>query len=218
MPHYVPPQSRPLGLVLLGFVALAQAGCPLCRPDEPERSTPEPTVTPVGCQKDTDCKGARVCVNGTCTESGSPRVDNTVRPPQPLPTAEPLPNFDGIPDPGSAMPSGEEFNAVPREVTVTGSSALHCETKMVREWLRVVCRQQGEDIPTYARFDQTGGVQTSLAPPGNGFVSALMQVVRGKTVKVMFAWDTGGRSWGQTLTVTWPVAAGRPSMYFTPEG
>ncbi len=39
----------------------------------------------------------------------------------------------------SALPSLDEWRNA-REIPVAGSSSLGCETKMVREWLRVVCR------------------------------------------------------------------------------
>src|SRR5687768_13823004 len=44
----------------------------------------------------------------------------------------------------SAVPTLDEWNAQTKEVTVRGSSKLNCETKMVREWLRVSCRGKND--------------------------------------------------------------------------
>src|SRR5262245_55218249 len=39
-------------------------------------------------------------------------------------------------------PTLEEWNTLKKEVTVKGSSALRCETKIIREYLRVSCKDE----------------------------------------------------------------------------
>src|SRR5438094_905269 len=61
-----------------------------------------------------------------------------------------------IPPPGSTPPTVAEWNAVTKEVTIKGSSALGCETKMLREWLRVSCHQKGSLTPTNVKTENSG--------------------------------------------------------------
>lgn len=205
-------------LRLIALLPLLCGACQQAKADsEPTKSTstPETRVEATGCQRDTDCKGDRVCVRGSCSEPRAARSKTPVHP-QPQQPVQPgaLPNDWGIPDPSTPIPDGSEFNRLSREVTVTGSSALHCETKMVREWLRVVCKPYDNNYVTEAVFTRPDNVITQVSPIDNGMVALLTQVVRGRTVNADISWYNEGRAWGRTLVVTWPTTAGRPSMYF----
>src|SRR5512142_2509343 len=84
----------------------------------------------------------------------------------------PLNELDGlpplIPPPGSRMPTAEEWDLITREVTVRVSSELHCETKMIREWLRVSCDPRGADVPVDVKTTRRGHQQAYVfnPPPG----------------------------------------------------
>ena len=209
-----------LGLIaLIGLTLLS--GCPQRRKeDTSEAAAP-------GCQKDTDCKGARVCVNGTCqTPAQRPQAPPPPPPPKPAPPpppAYPDPNTvaygpDGlpavIPPPGSSPPTITEWNAVTREITVRGSSALGCDTKMIREWLRVSCTLNGRHSPFDVRSTRTEGQQAYVFKTAGQVTSAVVQVVRGKDYRASFVWDTRGRRWNAELTVSWPSANPRPEISF----
>src|SRR5262245_42517093 len=88
----------------------------------------------------------------------------------------------------SPVPSLEEWNRV-GEVTVKGSSALKCETKMVRDWFRVSCRGKND----------TGGVPMTVSivagrVPGayeyavGGVTSLVTPFVAGTHTEAIFSW------------------------------
>jgi hypothetical protein len=181
-----------------------------------------------GCEKDTDCKGDRVCLGGECRQpvgkDNAVAKQKPVRPlgPQGMPAPVQNPNVlaqDGlpviIPSPGSSPPSVAEWNSVLREVTVSGSSALNCETKMMREWLRVNCRRSGVNAPIDVRTEHSEGQQAYVYKNIGTLTSAVVQVVRGRQYRASFVWDSNGRHWGSTLTVSWPPGAPRPTLYFS---
>ena len=96
----------------------------------------------------------------TTAESGgasaSARVAASAEAPAPLDAGNPA----GSTLPGrSPVPTVAEWNAQTKEVTVKGSSALRCETKTVREWLRVSCRDKNDTggTPTAVRITQGAG-------------------------------------------------------------
>lgn len=180
-----------------------------------------------GCEKDADCKGERVCVERACVEPGGakpgPLAASPVTPallsaaPSPTPIPPPAPGSIGadglpldIPSPGSAAPSVAEWNAVTREISVANSTRLNCETKMVREWLRVTCRKNAKGEPVDARHLRQSG-QQAFQFTGNGLASLVVQVVRGKDYQGAFNWTRGGAN----LAVSWPHGAPRPSITLT---
>jgi hypothetical protein len=116
-----------------------------------------------------------------------------------------------IPPAGSPPPTVAEWNSVVREVTVAGSTPLNCETKMMREWLKVTCRKNGPDMPVNVRKDHAEGQQDFVFKSA-GLASVVVQVVRGKTSHHVFTWDTRGRSWERELRVTWPGQLPRPTI------
>jgi hypothetical protein len=120
-----------------------------------------------------------------------------------------------IPAARSKVPTVAEWNAVPREISVARSTPLGCETKMVREWLRVSCRkdlaQPGYDKLPQSITDQTGKTADTytMEKPGQ-LTSVVTPVLRGRTYRAKFHWETKT----QTLVVDWPSGAPRPVIKF----
>lgn len=188
-----------------------------------------------GCTKDTDCKGERVCNSGLCTDpSGPTSATSTVGSPSPL-TVNPAPvphatstassasgssepvryAPDGLPEhipsPGSGVPTLAEWSAVPRQVPVRGSSRLNCETKMVREWLRVTCLKNAKGNPVEV-YDESG--QRAFTFTGYGKNSVVLRVIHGEVYKTRYVWDKDGKRSGAQLVVSWPADVARPELYF----
>lgn len=183
-----------------------------------------------GCTKDSDCKGDRLCTAGACTDP-PPRQPLPPQPGGPArvasdPTSQapaaPVPYAaDGLPEviplPASSVPSVSEWSAVPREVIVAGSSRLNCETKMLREWLRVSCRRKNARGNPVEVYHSEQSDQIAFKFTGNGLTSVVVQVVRGKTYKARFVWDLDGKRSGAELAVIWPPGVERPKLSFTEE-
>jgi hypothetical protein len=106
----------------------------------------------------------------------------------------------------SAVPTMGEWKAQTREVTVTGSSKLNCETKMVREWLRVSCRGKNSDggKPVSVKVLSGGG-------HGGDFVHSQAEVVATLVVRFKPGVDWRPGSSGRTptgcFTSTGPIKA-----------
>ncbi|MFO0756067.1 MAG: hypothetical protein U0359_06230 [Byssovorax sp.] len=116
-----------------------------------------------------------------------------------------------IPSPGSAPPSVAEWNSVPREITVKGSSALGCETKMLREWLRVSCHKKGTLTPTDIKTESSGGQQAYVGMFGTTS-SVVVQVIRGRQYSANLSWDDKGVKSTARLLVDWPSDHPRPAI------
>lgn len=141
--------------------------------------------------------------------------------PVPVPVAPPpgALGADGlplvIPPPTSAVPSLDEWNAVPREITVRRSSSLGCETKMLREWLRVSCRGRGSlGVPIAVYIHKQQGQQAYKFATAGTVTSLVAQVVRGRSLEAEFVWENGGSHRGATLVVRWPRGAPKPVIAF----
>jgi hypothetical protein len=88
----------------------------------------------------------------------------------------------------SPVPTLEEWNAVTKEVNVKGSSALQCETKMLREWLRVSCRGKNDTGGTpVSVITQKGGFGAYLFASG-GVTSIVLPFVEGIDATFLFSW------------------------------
>ena len=107
----------------------------------------------------------------------------------------------------SLVPVPEVWREAP-EVIVTGSTAAGCETKMVREWLRVMCgRTQTGLVPTRVTVavDATGESQALATPRQTSLVTP---VEPGRHVEAELAWTDHTRR----LTIDWPLEAKAPVM------
>jgi hypothetical protein len=132
--------------------------------------------------------------------------------PAPRPSAEESPSAGGIPTEGNSKPpTVAEWNAV-GEITVRHSTPLGCETKLVREWLRVSCRTNEHSKYTIVGVKLTGGKDSGGIPPfeKKGVASIVTRVKKGMTAEYTFDWG----SFTRKLSVAWPNGAPRPSIDF----
>jgi hypothetical protein len=94
-----------------------------------------------------------------------------------------------------------------REIPVKGSSKLHCETKMVREWLRVMCVDRDNNTPTEITI--TKGRRPGERSRGenlravNNITTLVQAVPPGTDFEATFHWLTQEH----VLTVKWPEGA-----------
>ncbi|EYF08434.1 hypothetical protein [Chondromyces apiculatus] len=112
------------------------------------------------------------------------------------------------PDARTPMPAADEFKDAP-EVTVTGSTARHCETRMVREWLRVRCTPSGEsDSKPSDIILRKGGAEVyrTVAP---GVTNLLFRFVPGTDVEAAFTWSEDDT---YKFISQWPRGAPRPPV------
>ena len=96
-----------------------------------------------------------------------------------------------------------------QEVTVHGSSYLGCETKMLREWLRISCRGTNQEggTPTGLDIQVKQGEHSALKYIATGKVaSLLLRFVPGVRVEALFHWTNMSRK----LVVFWPRGAPEP--------
>jgi hypothetical protein len=114
----------------------------------------------------------------------------------------------------SAVPQLNEWAAV-KEVTVKGSSSLGCETKMVREWLRVSCRGK----------NSTGGAPTTVVVhkgrrsdtftyASAGVTSLVVPFEEGADIEATFSWTDVSHK----LVARWPRGSAKPVVIGTFEG
>jgi len=133
--------------------------------------------------------------------------------PEVSPPSEQVLGTDGLPEeippPGSKPPTTAEWDAVPKECTVKGSSALKCNTWMVREWLKVNCSANSMGRPHSVDL-HAGGVQAFKFVRPSEQTSVVVQVVRSRRSTATYFWDRGQK----TLVVDWPHGAPRPDLHF----
>lgn len=112
-------------------------------------------------------------------------------------------------------PTADEWNNQKKEVTVKGSSALKCETKIVREYLRISCRGKvdPEGTPKGIKILK-GGRGEALTFQGGDVMSLIVPYVEGTDFEAMFSWSAKGHK----LVVKWPKGAKQPAIVGTFEG
>lgn len=115
----------------------------------------------------------------------------------------------------SKPPTLNEWASMTREVTVKGSSALGCETKIVREWLRVSCRGKNDTggTPTKLRVVK-GGRDEAMIFASAGVTSLVVPFVEGTDLAVAFSWTDKSHP----LTIRWPRGAPQPPVVGVFEG
>lgn len=119
----------------------------------------------------------------------------------------------GIPTSGTSKPpSVAEWGAV-GEITVRHSTPLNCETKLVREWLRVSCRTSDSSANQIQGVKLTRGNDSGGIPPfvKKGVASIVTQVKPGIDADWTFEWSQWGK---RVLTVKWPHGAPAPTYEF----
>ncbi|MFO0595174.1 MAG: hypothetical protein U0228_07715 [Myxococcaceae bacterium] len=102
---------------------------------------------------------------------------------------------------GRSWPPGEDEFRRADECVVKGSTAAGCETKLVREWLRVSCETRAGDEGEYARTVEVleGGHGDSRAAKDGNAVQLLIPVVKGDHARARFTWE----SVEQVLSLDW---------------
>jgi hypothetical protein len=199
------PREVLMRLVVVGLFGLMTAGC--CKGGGKSDDTPIPSpnqtpVTPVNTVADTTKPTL------TLTAPATPAT---------APTAATAGGYlpDGlpadIPASRSAVPTLAEWSAVPREINCPRSTPLNCETKMLREWLRVSCHPKSSTGGTPTTVDHKSGPKDDAYYFAKGGVTSLVTpVLRGKHMEATFNW-TDKR---QTLVIDWPHGAPRPAVRF----
>ncbi len=116
-----------------------------------------------------------------------------------------------IPATRSPVPTVAEWAAVTREISVRRSSPLGCETKMLREWLRVSCRGKNDVGGTPLAVKALGGCTSDTYTFGSGGITSLVTpILRGRSCDASFSWSHGGA----LLNIKWPSGAPRPTIAF----
>jgi hypothetical protein len=115
-----------------------------------------------------------------------------------------------LPPGRSWPPTEDEWRRAP-ECVVKGSTAAGCETKLIREWLRVLCRDTNEDDTPYNAVVLEGGHGDARVYRHDG-LGLLIPLVEGDVARVRFEWDTKQRE----LRLDWP-RGGERVMAFAAE-
>lgn len=158
---------------------------------------------------------AKAPPGGAATPEPTPTAAKVPTPPTTAPAAggrgpDGLPA--NIPETRSKVPTLAEWDAV-GEITVARSTPLGCETKMVREWLRVSCKGKsytGGKPGNVTKQDGCSG-ETLLYSKMESTTSMVSPVLRGKSCEVRFTWTNDKAAW---LSVDWPVGTPRPVIAF----
>lgn len=108
----------------------------------------------------------------------------------------------------SAVPTVAEWSQV-GEVTVLGSSALNCETKAVREWVRVSClaTSSSRGRPTGVTVTKGGGKGDTFVLSSGGIASLVFPFDEGREIAATFTWEHESHN----FTAFWPRGAPRPA-------
>lgn len=180
--------------VLLSFGALAVAAC------KDEAPAPHATSSAASSTPAASSSGAPIGSSmPAVTTSAAPTTPVNPAAPGPAPTPEP---FVESPEPALA-----EW-ATSRIVTVRGSSRNACDTRMVREWLRVQCVPRSDERGTPRSIELTRGrseehFQGENLKAVNDITTLLVPVRPGIDLEASFTWEKGA----DTLKVSWPTGA-----------
>ena len=114
----------------------------------------------------------------------------------------------------SQVPTAQEWDAV-GEVTVKGSSALNCETKMVRDWFRASCRGKNDTggVPTTVKVVSGRKPETFQYAVG-GVTSIVTLFTEGTHLEAVFSWTDKSHK----LVLDWPKGAPKPPILGVFEG
>lgn len=151
------------------------------------------------------------------TSSASTQAPATAATRPPTTPADPTPPTDVKPvltAGRSAMPTLNEWNTLQREVTVKGSSALKCETKIIREYLRVSCRGENDSGGTPTAVKIVRGGREALTYASAGVASVIVPFVEGTDFAADFSWTDKSHR----LTVQWAKGAPKPIIVGVFEG
>lgn len=115
----------------------------------------------------------------------------------------------------SAVPTLAEWGSLKKEVTVKGSSALKCETKIVREYLRISCRGKNDTGGTpKGVMVVKGGHGEASTYAAAGVTSLIVPYVEGINLEAIFSWTDKSYK----LVINWPKGAKMPAVIGAFEG
>jgi hypothetical protein len=184
--------------VTLSAALLAAAALTACGSEKPApgKDTPPATTTTAAAKPG----------GGAAGMTNTPAVTNAPAAPAATtaaPAATPGPNGRSV------VPTQDEWTGA-KEVGVKGSSKLNCETKMVREWLRVSCRGKNDTggEPVSVTMKKGGGKGDTFTFAANKVASLVMPYVDGIDIAAEFAWTDKKME----LVVTWPHGAPMPPL------
>ncbi len=113
-----------------------------------------------------------------------------------------------LPEGRSWLPTEDEWRRE-KECTVKGSTAAGCETKLVREWLRVRCSPVSDEDPYVDGIEVLEGGHGDARAYVNGAATLIIPVVEGGTARARFKWLEAERE----LVLDFPKGGAR-SMAF----
>ena len=193
------PRPRNAALLSLAMAALVAATVTACGSEkaDPTKESPPAANKPAAASPGT---GA-----GNFAPAGAnPPAGNTAS----IPANIPAPAAAG-PNGRSTVPTIDEWSSA-KEIGVKGSTKLNCETKMVREWLRISCRGKNDTggEPVNVTMKKGGGRGDTFVFAGNKVASLVCPFVSGTDIAAVFEWTDKK----QELVVSWPHGAPEPQL------
>lgn len=110
----------------------------------------------------------------------------------------------------SALPSQEDWTLAP-EISVAGSSSLGCETKGVREWVRVSCKSNDlqRGAATGVNITRGGGKGDTFVLSSGGVASLVYPYYEGQDLLATFSWEKHSSE----FAAAWPRGAPKPPVF-----
>lgn len=204
-------------LVLTVVLALSSIHCNAApKSDEKARESDNEEDAP---KKKKKAKGAdSAAASSSAKSDGQANASGTAPPPPPTATAatpEPPPS---VPPPLAAgrtpVPTLAEWGTQLKEVNVKGSSALACETKMIREYLRVSCKDKNDSGGTPTAVKVTKGGRDAWTFSSGGVASLVIPYLEGIDAEVLFSWTDKSH----VLKLRWPKGSPKPAFLGVFEG
>jgi hypothetical protein len=188
-------------------LALGLAGaCLVTACDKAETTNAKPDgATKTGKTAKAESTASKTAPGKGVTKAVKDGADDAPAPAEPPIAVEPGKEASPFIGKKSAAPSTAEWDAQTKEVTVHGSSARMCETKMVREWLRVSCRGEpaGYGQAQSVTVLSGGGRGDDFVFSSAGVASLIVRFVPGVDLKAKFGWAQKS----STIHVYWPRGA-----------
>ena len=181
--------------LLVGLVGLGLAACGKDGEGNGKKS-PEGTTT---------AKAATAAPAATTAPTAAATAAATAAPVAPAP----------LPAGRSTAPTLAEWNSLKKEVTIKGSSALKCETKIVREYLRISCHGKNDSGGTPRAVKVLrGGHGEALVYAAPGVTSLVVPYIEGTDLEAVFSWTDKAYK----LKAAWPKGSKQPAIVGVFEG